>query len=238
MTSTKIQNVFVVVSCFIFPILLILQVRLYSQIIESDLLETPVFNTPRNFRLDHWYTGPNYFKLTWEIPDTVNCYTTLSGYNIYRNFQLIDTLPSDSLAYLEVGPPLMEDDQTYYYITAIYINPDGESASTDTLSHWHAIGIQDDINQVPVIYSINQNYPNPFNSTTIIEYALPKQSFVQITIYDIGGNKVESLVNCTQEAGYYSVLWNVPQGGIGSGVYVYRIQADGFSAVRKCLLIK
>jgi hypothetical protein len=52
-------------------------------------------------------TVEDQFKLTWEIPDTVNCYTTLSGYNIYRNFQLIDTLPSDSLSYLEEGPPLM-----------------------------------------------------------------------------------------------------------------------------------
>jgi len=90
----------------------------------------------------------------------------------------------------------------------------------------------------PATFLLNQNYPNPFNPTTTIRYALPEKSHVTLTIYNIAGQVVDVLENKTKEAGYYSVQWDVPQGGIGSGVYFYRIQAGDSQQVRKCLLIK
>lgn len=87
-------------------------------------------------------------------------------------------------------------------------------------------------------YILSQNYPNPFNPTTTISYELPKSSFVKLSIYDISGRLVETLVNEQKNAGYYSVNWNVPQSGISSGIYIYRIDAGEFSSMKKCLVVK
>ena len=97
---------------------------------------------------------------------------------------------------------------------------------------------------LPRRFILSQNYPNPFNPSTKISYQLPKSSFVKLSIYDIGGKLVETLVDQKQNAGYYSIRWDANH--YSSGVYIYRIQvsdpanggADGFQQVKKCLLIK
>ncbi|MDO9548451.1 MAG: T9SS type A sorting domain-containing protein [Candidatus Marinimicrobia bacterium] len=83
-------------------------------------------------------------------------------------------------------------------------------------------------------YARNQNYPNPFNPITTIKYDIPKTSQVTLTIYDMNGQVVERLVIQTQEPGFYSVNWDARN--VSTGMYFYRVQADGFSAVKKCLL--
>jgi hypothetical protein len=95
---------------------------------------------------------------------------------------------------------------------------------------------------IPTAYALNQNYPNPFNPSTTISYDLPKNSQVSVTIYDILGRAVATLVDGVQPASSYSVQWN--PSGLSSGVYFYRIQAqslDGsgnFVAVKKLVLMK
>ena len=98
------------------------------------------------------------------------------------------------------------------------------------------VSIEPDGQAAPENFTLAQNYPNPFNPVTTISYELPKDSDVTLTIYDITGRLIETLVNEKQQPGYYSVQWDASQ--YSSGVYIYRIQADGFSAVKKCLLIK
>ncbi len=91
----------------------------------------------------------------------------------------------------------------------------------------------------PVIidnFKLHQNYPNPFNPITTISYELPKSSFVNISIYNVAGRLVETLVNDNMSPGYYSVEWNTS--GVCSGLYFYRIDAADFSSVKKCLLVK
>jgi hypothetical protein len=89
---------------------------------------------------------------------------------------------------------------------------------------------------LPIDISLYQNYPNPFNPTTTIPYQLPKSSFVNLSIYDISGRLVETLVSEHKSAGNYSVKWN-PE-NVGSGIYFYKIDAGKFSSVKKCLLLK
>lgn len=89
---------------------------------------------------------------------------------------------------------------------------------------------------IPDQFGLRQNYPNPFNPITTISYDLPQESNVSLAIYDIFGRLVDTLVDQKQGAGNYTVQWEASQ--YSSGVYIYRIQADGFSAVKKCLLIK
>ena len=88
----------------------------------------------------------------------------------------------------------------------------------------------------PLDFDLLQNYPNPFNPLTTISYHLPKSSFVKLSIYDISGKLIETLVNEQKNAGYYSVKWNAEN--VSSGVYLYKIDAADFSSVKKCLLVK
>ncbi len=90
--------------------------------------------------------------------------------------------------------------------------------------------------QIPTEYEMQQNYPNPFNPTTIIKYALPKESYVNISIYNILGEKVVELVNEMQKAGVYKANFNASN--LSSGIYIYRIQAGDFVQSKKMLLLK
>jgi len=85
-------------------------------------------------------------------------------------------------------------------------------------------------------YRLMQNYPNPFNPLTTIEYQLPKASKVELSVYNINGQLVKTIVNEYHNAGHYSVIWNA--GGVASGLYLYRIKAGEFINVKKCLVIK
>jgi len=91
-------------------------------------------------------------------------------------------------------------------------------------------------NTVPEEYSLMQNYPNPFNPSTTIKYNLPVEGFVSIKVYDILGNEVSTLVNNNLPAGRYSVDFNASN--LPSGVYIYRIQSNSFTAVKKLMLLK
>ena len=78
---------------------------------------------------------------------------------------------------------------------------------------------------------MNQNYPNPFNPSTQIRYALPEQSQVVLTVYDMLGRKVRTLVNGVQDAGYRTVMWNATSDlgtPVGAGMYIYTIRANEF----------
>lgn len=93
----------------------------------------------------------------------------------------------------------------------------------------------------PYSFSLSQNYPNPFNPTTLIQYGLKENGSVKITIYDILGRVVKTLVNEFQDAGYKSVLWdgtNENGNNISSGVYIYKIEAGDFIDSKKMLLIR
>ncbi len=88
----------------------------------------------------------------------------------------------------------------------------------------------------PQILQLSRNYPNPFNPSTMISYYLPKPGHVTLSIYNIKGQLVETLVNTHQEADNYTVEWNADS--FGSGIYFYKVFSEGHSQVKKCLLIK
>ena len=94
---------------------------------------------------------------------------------------------------------------------------------------------------IPIAYTLHQNYPNPFNPITTLRYDLPENSYVNVTVYDMLGRQVKSLINQTQEAGYKSVLWNATNNygkPVSAGVYLYQIQAGEFVQTKKMVLLK
>lgn len=96
------------------------------------------------------------------------------------------------------------------------------------------LGTRDVGDQLPIHYSVAQNYPNPFNGTTVIEYKLPIASDVSLTVYDLSGREVISLLKGRQAAGAYSVTWNGTDRhgkSLPSGIYFYRITAQSSSLV-------
>ena len=93
----------------------------------------------------------------------------------------------------------------------------------------------------PQTYSLSQNYPNPFNPRTQISYELPVGSHVTLTVYNILGQKVTTLVNKEMPAGHYAADWNGASDRgrrVSSGVYLYKLEAGDFIKTRKMLLLK
>jgi hypothetical protein len=94
----------------------------------------------------------------------------------------------------------------------------------------------------PVVFHLEQNFPNPFNPTTTIRYELPFDSKVYLSVFDILGREVRTLVNEERKAGYYDVQWHALN--VASGVYFYRLEAlplNGgpvFSHVRKMMVLR
>ena len=88
---------------------------------------------------------------------------------------------------------------------------------------------------------MHSNYPNPFNPITRIDYDISQESFVTLTIYDILGREVITLINQQLIPGYYSLNWNGQDMfgiSVSAGVYFYQIQAREFVKTRKMILLK
>ncbi len=88
----------------------------------------------------------------------------------------------------------------------------------------------------PAEFGLSQNYPNPFNPTTTIPFSLREASRVEITVYSILGQKVATIVNEQYPAGSHTVRWDARN--LASGMYIYRMQAKGFTQTKKLLLLK
>ena len=109
----------------------------------------------------------------------------------------------------------------------------GVNASDAVLSIYDAL--------LPDEFALHQNYPNPFNPVTTLRYDLPENGLVNITIYDMLGRQVKTLVYQTQEAGYRSIVWNATNDygkPVSAGIYLYQIQAGKYISTKKMVLLK
>jgi len=132
-----------------------------------------------------------------------------------------------------------EYDTEYFYRVAAYLGYWTNYSSTVSLIvDWVK---NDDDDAVIRSFHLKQNYPNPFNPMTTLQYNLPEDSFVNITIYDMLGNVVNDLVDANQSSGYKSIQWNATnnQGEpVSAGVYLYKIQAGDFVDTKKMIILK
>jgi hypothetical protein len=86
------------------------------------------------------------------------------------------------------------------------------------------------------VFILSHNYPNPFNPSTIIEFDIPKATNVKIEVYNMAGQKIETLLSRRMPAGHHEVDFNAQK--LSSGIYFYRIEAGEFQDVKKMILIK
>ena len=90
--------------------------------------------------------------------------------------------------------------------------------------------------ELPEEYALHQNHPNPFNPTTVISFALPEASYVRLTVFDMLGREVRTLVQSTIDAGAHQVQFEAT--GLPSGTYLYRLTTPTGSFVKTMLLLK
>ncbi len=98
------------------------------------------------------------------------------------------------------------------------------------------ISLSVQIINIPEEFILYQNYPNPFNPETTIRFGLPEASKVNLSVYNILGEKVAEILNGKTDAGFHEVMFNARQ--LASGVYFYRLQADKHSSIRKMIILK
>lgn len=136
----------------------------------------------------------------------------------------------------------LSENTTYSWrIRAVVDASEGAWSPRESVTTGVATDIIELDNNLPHSFSLSQNYPNPFNPTTDINFAIPKKSNVTLTVYNMLGKKVKTLVNENMAAGNYSVSWDGTNSNgeqVSSGIYLYKIVTDLNSSSKKMVLLK
>jgi len=103
------------------------------------------------------------------------------------------------------------------------------------------VSVDETGNSLPLKFELAQNYPNPFNANTTISYTLTNDGQISLAVYDLAGRKVANLFNGNQSAGNYQIVWDGTDNSgqvASSGIYFYRLIANGQSSTRRMMLLK
>jgi len=154
------------------------------------------------------------------------------GNHKYHNAWDTTFISNPNFVYVKKGDRFAELKGIMYYSFSNYkLTP----RKDDDFMGYIPVGINE-IEPVPVQYSLDQNYPNPFNPSTSISYSIAKDGLVKLKIFNILGQQVSTLVNQVQSPGIYKVHFDASK--LTSGVYFYKLDSEGFSVVKKMILIK
>jgi GDSL-like lipase/acylhydrolase family protein/type IX secretion system substrate protein len=173
----------------------------------------------------------NGIELKWNTANEVNNY----GFEIHRSINSFDQWKNlgfiqghgnsnSPKSYSFLDNNLASNKSVYYRLKQI--DNDGQFEYSDII----------EVNLAPNQFSLKQNYPNPFNPSTMIEYIISEESFVELSVFNSLGQNVKILVNDYQAPGNYKVPFNGD--GLSSGVYLYKINAGSFSDYKKLVLLK
>jgi hypothetical protein len=172
--------------------------------------------------------GDNVWSLNVTFPTGITGGPCLYKYSIYY--------PGSDTLYSHDNEMHTQDDNHY-----IYISPDYPTVMNDIFGvpsvNGEPVGVdKEETLAIPEQIALDQNYPNPFNPTTNIAFKLPKADLANITIYNVLGQRIETLVNRQMTAGYHTVQFDGAT--LSSGVYFIRLQAGGQTKIRKMMLLK
>jgi hypothetical protein len=196
---------------------------------------------------------PDQIPPVWTLPDTLNFQAEDSlQINLYSYVH--DSTDNDSTLILlcsttpllhtnlnqETGQLILKSvvDSTYDCQIVLSATDPANNTTRDSLTIIVLSNTTTLLNEAPLPkqFEFRKIYPNPFNSTVTIDYSLPDRDFVSIMIYNINGQKLQTLLNKNQSAGHYQIIWNAAY--FESGIYLIHIQTHHYSAVNKCILIK
>jgi len=180
----------------------------------------------------------DYNQLTGSIPSEIGNLTNLEWLTLNNN-QLTDTIPNKICNF-----DINWSSSTYFRIFNNQLCPPYPSCIEDYVGDQDTSGcgqvsIIDET--LPMTYNLHNAYPNPFNPVTTLRYDLPEDAMVNITIYDMMGRQVKTLVNGSQTAGFKSIQWNATNDKnrpVSAGLYLYTIQAGEFKQTKKMVLLK
>ena len=140
---------------------------------------------------------------------------------------------------LDLGRPVAIEEGAF----SVVLEPSNPSRKFRLIvgSENYAAGKSDGISLEPLDMALHQNYPNPFTPSTEIGYQVSEKSQVHLEVYNMLGQRILVLVDQEQEAGSHTVSWNGTDAAgrpLASGVYLYRLRANGFNATRKMVLVR
>lgn len=171
-----------------------------------------------------WYRSPNGGNMTKNTPSSLwHSATDDMDRRAYKYFE--DTLNC-----------------SYSTSTAIYTAADNGfpvgdlNWFPDQKAQWLVTAVGENRRSLPTKFSLNQNYPNPFNPATKITFTLTKAGVTRLSVFNVLGQKVADLVSGKLQAGYHEIEFNAVN--LSSGVYLYRLESNGNSIMKKMLLLK
>ncbi len=186
------------------------------------------------------FSSRNNVTLRWDEPTDAD----FRYFAVYRSntsgFDPKGTAPVITLSGTEFTDLDLATGSTLYYRVSAFDFSGNESEYSPEVAVVVTSVVQQ-VSAIPTEYALNQNYPNPFNPQTTIKYQLPQLAHVRLSVYTVLGSEVRRLVDRTQEAAYHTVIWDGldDQGNqMPSGVYVYRLESNGFTAIKKMTLMK
>ncbi len=175
----------------------------------------------------------------WIKYDVLNVDTTYNWFVIDLNEQCT-TIERENLRYMRLhcysthGEPIPYSTFWDYFLLTSWDPREPDSPITGVKANSPAA-------TTPKTIELAQNYPNPFNPTTTISFALNKPAKVKLTVYNLLGRHVKTILNGNMAAGHHQVMWegtNESLNQVPSGVYFYRLEADKHSMTRKMILLK
>ena len=182
------------------------------------------------------YVDSTYILNVWVYVEDIETPDSLLTYQFFAVPDSIALDFNDSLGLLTIVP----DSEFIGTADLIFIVTDPDSASaTDTIVVIVDQPVSTDeniFNQIPKGFSLFYNYPNPFNPSTTIKYEIPESGVVTLTVYDIIGNKVKTLVDEFKDAGIHNIKFDASS--LASGIYLYRLIANEYIMVKKMILLR
>lgn len=187
------------------------------------ILSTPANNSSVNTLLP---------EFSWNEADRADQYSfQLASDQDFSSIALDSTLTATTFV-----PTNKLDSGADYYWRVKASNEGGASEWSEFFTFNIGTTVSNELGEAPVEFTLQQNYPNPFNPTTQIRYGIPQAADVQLTIYNMLGQKVAILVDSKRSAGWHTASFDAS--GLSSGAYIYRIQAGEFTSTKKLTLIK
>ena len=213
----------------------------YSGVDKGDKLEdlTDSEGTPRTMTLLGNYLEDRLKVLAYSTSQAQTAGNGEEGDLVHITYELVDgaELPSEVSFYFGLAnlPGTSANPELLNVVCGYPDENNQVVVSTSSLSN-------DDLTSLPMKFALNQNYPNPFNPSTQITFDVPVSTdIIQLSIYNVLGQNINTLVNSVMNAGTHTVEWNATDlsgSPVASGIYFYELRSESFTERKKMLLIR